>query len=143
MLDTRLPRLIDDMLDQRPVDDRQHLPWAWPWWRAGSGCRGIPATGKMALRIGFMISMRVNRGAQGAGPKGRIRPLKSIKGVASIYNPYRRARRNRWHLRLLRGDRSSLAAAIPELVASSAANRHSGGSKYLRRQGTGGDWCGP
>src|SRR6516162_4309863 len=25
MLDAGLPRLVDDMLDQRPVDDRQHL----------------------------------------------------------------------------------------------------------------------
>ena len=27
VLDARVPRLIDDMLDERPVDDGQHLFW--------------------------------------------------------------------------------------------------------------------
>ena len=38
MLDPRLARLVDDVLDQRPVDDRQHLL------RHGLCCRQEPGT---------------------------------------------------------------------------------------------------
>ena len=55
MLDAGLARLVDHVLDQRPVDHRQHLL------RHGLGGGqepgAEPGDGKTALRIGFMIML--------------------------------------------------------------------------------------
>ena len=70
-------------------------PWAWPWWRAGSGCRarrpGIWLCGSVSC------SGRWRRSSTGgAEGQGRISPLKSINGIATIYiHASERARRNR------------------------------------------------
>ena len=51
VLDARRHRLVDDMLEDRPVDDRQHLL------RHGLGggqeARAEPGDGQDGLRIGF------------------------------------------------------------------------------------------
>ncbi len=52
MLDAGLARLLDDVLDDRPIDDREHLL------RHGFGGRQKPRAeagdGKTALRMGFI-----------------------------------------------------------------------------------------
>ena len=32
--------LLDDVLDERLIDDRAAFPWAAPWWPAGNACPG-------------------------------------------------------------------------------------------------------
>ena len=57
LLDPRLARFLDRILDQRPVDDRSASPWGSPWWRAGSGCRarrpGRRPCGRVSFAPGF------------------------------------------------------------------------------------------
>ena len=48
MLDAGFPRLVDRILDQRPVDDRQHLLGHGLGGRQEAGAE--PATGKTAVR---------------------------------------------------------------------------------------------
>ena len=57
MLDARLARLVDHVLQDRPVDDRQHLLGI----ALVAGRKRVPrpATGRTALRIGFFIEVPV------------------------------------------------------------------------------------
>jgi len=57
MLDARLARLIDHVLDQPPIDDRQHL--LRHGLGGGKNLVPSPATGKTALRMGIMDQLRV------------------------------------------------------------------------------------
>ena len=73
LLDPGLERLLDRILDERPVDDRSASPWGSPWSRAGSAFRDRRPGRPPCVTFFIVISGKVGRPALSRSGEGRKR----------------------------------------------------------------------